>query len=74
MPMITLKAHFDGERIVLDEPFDLPADSPLMVTVLPDGAARPSEDAALASLSAKGLARAYGDAEPDYTLADIKRS
>ncbi len=35
MPTVALQAHFDGERIVLDEPFDLPANAPLMVTLLP---------------------------------------
>ena len=35
MPTITLQAHFNGERIVLDEKFDLPTNTPLMVTVLP---------------------------------------
>ncbi len=34
MPAVTLKAHYDGERIILDEPFELPRNSPLMVTVL----------------------------------------
>jgi len=34
MPAVTLKAHFNGQQIVLDEPFDLPPDSPLIVTVL----------------------------------------
>ncbi|MGA2749168.1 MAG: hypothetical protein ABSG59_10360 [Verrucomicrobiota bacterium] len=34
MPAITLKAHYNGKQIVLDEPFDLPPDSPLMVTVM----------------------------------------
>ncbi len=35
MPTIAVQAHYDGERIVLDEPFDLPMHVPLMVTVLP---------------------------------------
>ncbi len=35
MPTVALQAHFDGERIVLDEPFDLPANALLMVTLLP---------------------------------------
>lgn len=30
-----LQAHFDGSQIRLDEPFEIPANSPLMVTVLP---------------------------------------
>lgn len=34
MPSVSLKAHYDGERILLDEPFEIPPNSPLMVTVL----------------------------------------
>ncbi len=34
MPTVTLQAHFDGRQIVLDEPYNLPANTPLMVTVL----------------------------------------
>jgi hypothetical protein len=36
MPTVSLKAHYDGQHIVLDEPFDLAPNSPLMVTVLPE--------------------------------------
>jgi hypothetical protein len=35
MPAVTLKAHFNGQQIVLDEPFALPPDSQLMVTFVP---------------------------------------
>jgi len=35
MPIVTLPAHFDGERICLDEPFDLEPDAKLIVTILP---------------------------------------
>lgn len=35
MPSVSVKAHFDGERIQLDEPVELPRDVPLLVTVLP---------------------------------------
>lgn len=72
MPSLTLKAHFDGERIRLDEPFDLPVNAPLMVTVL--SPATDSEREQWAQASAAGLARAYGDHEPDYTIADVKKS
>ena len=69
MPAVTLKAHFNGKQIVLDEPFDLPPDSPLMVTVM----SKEDEDAQWHSLAAGGLARAYGENEPDYSAADVKR-
>jgi hypothetical protein len=71
MPAVTLRAHFNGKQIVLDEPFDLPPDSPLMVTVMP------KEDSAEAAqwhgLAAGALARAYGENEPDYSATDVKR-
>ena len=71
MPTVSLRAHYDGERIQLDEPFDLPSDVPLLVTVLvpkPD-----AEREAWIATSRQALARAYGDAEPEYALADIRR-
>ena len=68
MPTAILKAHYDGERIVLDEPFELQADARLVVTVFaPD-----TDRSEWAALGVQGLARAYGDDEPDYTTADLK--
>ena len=32
--MIAVPAHFDGERICLDEPFDLEPNAKLIVTIL----------------------------------------
>jgi hypothetical protein len=71
MPSVTLKAHFNGKQIVLDEPFDLPPDSQLMVTVLSKEDSH--EDAEWHDLAAQALAKAYGDDEPDYSAADLKR-
>jgi hypothetical protein len=34
MPIVSLKAHYDGNTIHLDEPYDLPEGAPLIVTVL----------------------------------------
>lgn len=62
-----LKAHFDGEKITLDEPFDLPVGAPLIVTVL---SAEDEEREAWRLLSLYSLARAYGPDEPEYTLED----
>ncbi|MEO6244350.1 MAG: hypothetical protein ABIQ12_02855 [Opitutaceae bacterium] len=68
MPTAILKAHYDGAHIVLDEPFELSPNASLLVTVFaPD-----AERASWAALGAQGLARAYGDNEPDYTTADLK--
>ncbi len=71
MPVISLKAHFDGTTIRLDEPYKLPRDAQLIVTVLPSSALD-IERAEWASLSAHGLAHAYGDDEPEYSTADIQ--
>ncbi len=70
MPTVALKAHFDGERIVLDEPFNLLPHSQLIVTVLPEP---DSQRAQWEALAMESLARAYGPNEPEYTLDDIKR-
>ena len=63
---MTLKAHFDGEQIRLDEPFDLPKNCSLMVTVLS------AESADWAEVAKSGLARAYSENEPEYSLDDVK--
>lgn len=73
MPSVILKAHYDGEHIVLDEPFVLPLNAPLAVTVLSTATLENgSERAEWAALSAQSLARAYGDDEPEYTVADLR--
>lgn len=77
MTTVTLRAHYDGRQIVLDEPFEIPKDAPLAVTVLmPSETERAStweqERASWAALNAWSLARAYGDDEPEYSVADLK--
>jgi hypothetical protein len=71
MPRVTLKAHFDGERILLDEPFEIPPNSPLMVTVLSPTEALLGGDWIQGAQNA--LARAYGDDEPEYGPSDLRR-
>jgi hypothetical protein len=71
MPAVTLKAHYDGERIILDEPFDIPRNSPLMVTVLPPTEAVVDEDWFL--VARKALSASYGTDEPDYGIEDLRR-
>jgi hypothetical protein len=71
MPTVSLRAHYDGERIQLDEPFDLPPDVPLLVTVLAPEA--DTDRAAWIATGRQALARAYGDDEPEYTLDDLRR-
>jgi hypothetical protein len=74
MASVTLRAHYDGKHIVLDEPFEIPVNAPLSVTVLASvsGQDRERESAGWAALSAQNLARAYGDDEPEYTVADLR--
>jgi hypothetical protein len=68
MRTIALSAHFDGEKIQLDEPCRLPPNTRLMVVVLPDDGERQE----WSRLAAQHLARAYGEAEPEYTVADLR--
>jgi len=66
MSVVTLKAHYDGKQVCLDEPYPLQLNSQLLVTVLPGDFAEDERQAWLAASQA-GLARAYGDNEPDYS-------
>ena len=71
MPTIALHAHYDGERIVLDEPYALPMNANLMVTVLPSSLDAESEDAWLRTTSATDSFAFLADpAEDIYTAAD----
>ncbi|BCM90370.1 hypothetical protein IAD21_02222 [Abditibacteriota bacterium] len=63
-----LKAHFDGEKILLDEPFDLPMRATLLVTVLTSDEWERDE---LTEIAKRSLARAYGNTEPGYSLYDL---
>ena len=71
MPSITLNAHFDGQSIVLDEPFQLPSNARLLVTVV--SGSTDSDHAQWSALAGSGLALAYGDDEPEYRLTDVRR-
>lgn len=68
----TLRAHFDGNQILLDEPFELEPDAELIVTVLPKTSDAERDD--WAQLSLESLARAYSDDEPEYSLDLIKEA
>jgi hypothetical protein len=71
MSPITIRAHFDGQHIRLDEPCQLEPDTQLLVVVLPkqaDDGER--EDWVL--LSQQALENAYAEDEPDYPLDAIK--
>ena len=70
MPSLALKAHFDGKQILLDEPYPLATSARLMVLVMPE----PGNDDAADRLmvAAASLNRAYGEDEPEYSLADLR--
>ena len=68
MSVVTLKAHFDGKQIQLDEPYEIPPDAKVTVTGY-SGEEESLDEwrSAWFALSHKGLARAYGDDEPNYS-------
>ena len=72
MENVTLRAHFDGKHILLDEPFELDPDTELIVTILPKSLHE--ERKAWAQLSLESLEQAYSDNEPEYSLDLIKES
>jgi hypothetical protein len=65
----SLRAHFDGQNIQIDEPCDLKPDDRLLVIVLDDESEAERKDWAQFSLTS--MARAYGDDEPEYSLDSI---
>jgi len=65
MNPLSIPAHFDGERILLDAPVTLAPNTKLLVVVVPDD--EQEEREFFLQLSQQGLARAYGDDEPEYT-------
>jgi hypothetical protein len=71
MHTVTLKAHYDGKQICLDEPFSLAPNTQLLVTVISSESVEAERMAWLAASQA-GLARAYGDDEPDYSGAVLR--
>jgi hypothetical protein len=68
----TLRAHFDGSQILLDEPYELEPNVELIITVLPKSSQEERED--WTRLSLESLARAYSDDEPEYSLDLIKEA
>lgn len=73
MPTVALRAHYNGERIVLDEPFDLPTHAALMVTVLPAVSESDSDTEEVwlrATATSDAFAFLSDPAEDIYTLND----
>lgn len=71
MKTVTLTAHVSGDIIQLDEPFALPANARLLVTILPESLPD-AERQQWYALSKAGLARAYSDDEPDYPASLVR--
>ena len=67
--MLAIKADCDGRKIVLPRKGSFPT-GPVIVVFEDDDSDRERDD--WQRLSADGLARAYGDNEPDYSLNLIK--
>lgn len=72
MPLIALKAHFDGQQIRLDEDFDLPAGADLIVTVALSDERDSEFRREWSALGKQSLSRIYGDEEPEYRLEDCR--
>jgi hypothetical protein len=69
-----IRAHYDGKHIIPDEVPELPVGVPLLITVVAGTFAegRDLDREAWAATGARSLAQAYGDDEPEYSVADIK--
>jgi len=69
MQTVTLRGHFDGSQILLDEPYELEPDTKLIITVVET---QNDEREDWARISLANLDRAYGADEPEYSLDLIK--
>jgi hypothetical protein len=69
MNTISVPAHFDGERILLDQELKLEPNTKLIVTVLPK---HDDEREEWVNFSGQRLEDAYGSDEVDYSLDLIK--
>lgn len=71
MNPVIIRAHFDGERIHLDEPCKLEPDSTILVTIISKESRNEDREEWLRR-SEIGLSHAYGSEEPDYSVEMIK--
>jgi hypothetical protein len=72
MSLRTLRAHFDSEHILLDEPCKLAPNTQLLVTVLQEQKPDDEHEEWL-RLSGKRLEDAYREDEKEYSLDLIKK-
>lgn len=70
MPLLTVAAHYDGSRVLLDEAVHLRPNTRLIVTVLEDSDQERDE---FLSMASRALGMASGDDEVEYTEADLVR-
>jgi hypothetical protein len=68
---VSIRVHFDGERIQLDEPCDLKPNTRLLIAVLDETDV--DRDFWL-RLSAERLEAAYGEGEPEYTPSSVREA
>jgi hypothetical protein len=73
MSTITLHAHFDGDQIRLDEPYELEPDTKLLITVLPKEEVDEERENWF-RLAASNFANAYAEDETEYSLDSIKEA
>lgn len=71
MDAVILRAHFDGQKICLDDPFEMEPNTELIVTVLPKRSSD-QERADWTRFSQQSLVSAYAEDEEDYSLDQIK--
>ena len=63
MKAVALTAHFDGEKVQLDDPFQLDANARLVVVVLPPE----DERQTWSRFSASQLSKGDSENEPEYS-------
>ena len=67
MPL-SIQAHYDGVRVLLDEQVDIPPNTRLLVTILEDS---DTDRKSFLDVSSATLADSYSDDEIEYTEADL---
>jgi hypothetical protein len=71
MKTVSYTGMFDGSVVSLDEPAELPPNTRVLVTVLPESNAA-LEKQAWYKAAAETLDKAFGSDEPDYSLSRLK--
>ena len=70
----TVEAIYENGKLTLTQALPLPERTPVTVTIKTGEPGSDAERAAWLKLSEIGLARAYGDDEPEYNVGDVKNS